>query len=292
MPPRRWSDLVDDLSNWYVRRSRPRFWKSSDPAAHATLHEALATVSLLLAPLCPFVADELWGNLGGTGESVHLADWPDADDGAVDPELDTAVATVRQVVTLGRAARTDARLRVRQPLRRALVLLPDATALPDALVAEVADELNVKEVEAIRDLTGLLDYDVVPNFRALGPRVGPLMPRVKAALADADGRTVSDALEAEGVYRLELDGDMIEIGPDDIEVRAVAHEELVLAEEGGYAVALDITLDDDLRREGLAPRARPSDQRPPQGTRPRALGPHPGDVARRRRVGGSGNRAR
>jgi isoleucyl-tRNA synthetase len=244
--------VVDDLSNWYVRRSRARFWKSSDPAAHATLHEALATVALLLAPLCPFVADELWGNLGGTGESVHLADWPEVDDAAVDPELEAAMEAVRQIVTLGRAARTDAKLRVRQPLPRALVLLPDAGALPDALVAEVAEELNVRAVEAIRDLTGLLDYDVVPNFRALGPRVGPLMPKVKAALAAVDGRTVSDALEADGEYRLELDGETIEIGPDDIEVRAVAHEELVLAEENGYAVALDITLDDDLRREGLA----------------------------------------
>jgi isoleucyl-tRNA synthetase len=244
--------LVDDLSNWYVRRSRPRFWKSSDPNAHATLHEALRTLALLLAPLCPFVADELWTNLGGTAESVHLADWPEVDDAAIDPELEAAVATVRQVVTLGRAARTDAKIRVRQPLGRALVLLPDAGTLPDELVAEVAEELNVKRVEAIRDLTGLLDYDVVPNFRALGPRVGPLMPKVKAALAAVDGRAVSEALDRDGTFRLDLDGEAIEIGPEDIELRAVAHEELVLAEEAGCAVALDITLDDDLRREGLA----------------------------------------
>jgi isoleucyl-tRNA synthetase len=244
--------IVDDLSNWYVRRSRSRFWKSSDPDAHATLFEALRTVALLLAPLCPFVADELWSNLGGTGASVHLADWPEVDDDAIDAELEAAVATVRQIVTLGRAARTDAKIRVRQPLRRALVLLPDGGVLPDDLAAEVAEELNVKHVEAIRDLTGLLDYDVVPNFRALGPRVGPLMPKVKAALAAVDGRTVSEALERDGAYRLEIDGETIDIAPDDIEVRAVAHEELVLAEEAGSAVALDITLDDELRLEGLA----------------------------------------
>ena len=244
--------VVDDLSNWYVRRSRARFWKSSDPQAHATLHESLATVALLLAPLCPFVADELWSNLGGTGESVHLADWPEVDPTALDPALDTAVDAVRQIVTLGRAARAGAKIKVRQPLSRALVLLPDGVVLSDQLVAEVADELNVKLVETIGDLTGLLDYAVVPNFRRLGPRVGPLMPKVKAALAAVDGREVSEGVERDGVFRLAVDGETIAIGPDDVEIRAVAHEELVLAEEGGYAVALDISLDDDLRLEGLA----------------------------------------
>jgi isoleucyl-tRNA synthetase len=244
--------VVDDLSNWYVRRSRARFWKSSDPSAHATLHESLATVALLLAPLCPFVADELWGNLGGTGESVHLADWPEIDPIAIDPGLDAAMGAVRQIVTLGRAARADARIKVRQPLRRALVLLPDGVVLPEDLVTEVAEELNVKLVETIADLTGLLDYAVVPNFGRLGPRVGPLMPDVKAALAAADGRAVSEGVERDGMFALAVDGETIEIGPDDVEIRAVAHEELVLAEEGGYAVALDIGLDDDLRLEGLA----------------------------------------
>jgi isoleucyl-tRNA synthetase len=244
--------VVDDLSNWYVRRSRARFWKSSDPHAHATLHESLATIALLLAPLCPFVADELWSNLGGTGESVHLADWPEIDPNPIDPALDAAVRAVRQIVTLGRAARADAKIKVRQPLRRALVLLPDGVVLPDDLVAEVAEELNVKLVEPIGDLTRLLDYAVVPNFRRLGPRVGPLMPKVKAALAAVDGRAVSEGFERDGVFALSVAGEAIEIGPDDVEIRAVAHEELVLAEEGGYAVALDIGLDDDLRLEGLA----------------------------------------
>jgi isoleucyl-tRNA synthetase len=155
-------------------------------------------------------------------------------------------------VTLGRAARTDAKLRVRQPLPRALVLVPGGRDLPPGLVAEVADELNVKRVEPITDLTSLMDHTVVPNFRALGPRLGPLMPKVKEALAGVDGSVVSRALESEGRYRIEVDGEEIELGPDDVEVRAIAHDELVLAEEGGYAVALDIAVDDELRREGLA----------------------------------------
>ncbi len=244
--------LVDDLSNWYVRRSRPRFWKSADPAAHQTLHECLATVALLLAPLCPFVSDELWGNLGGTGESVHLADWPEADASAVDAALEVGMADTRQLVTLGRAARTDAKIRVRQPLPRALVLVPGGRELDAELVAEVADELNVKQVETITDLASLMDHTVVPNFRSLGPRLGPLMPKVKEALAGVDGGVVSRALEADGRYTFEVDGQTVELLPDDVEVRAVAHDELVLAEENGYAVALDITVDADLRLEGLA----------------------------------------
>ena len=244
--------LVDDLSNWYVRRSRPRFWKSADPAAHQTLHECLRTVALLLAPLCPFVSDELWGNLGGTGESVHLADWPQADTGAIDATLEVGMTDARQLVTLGRAARADAKIRVRQPLPRALVLLPAGRVLAPELVAEVADELNVKQIEPITDLASLMDHTVVPNFRLLGPRLGALMPKVKEALAGTDGGAVSHALETEGRFRFAVDGQDVELLPDDVEVRAVAHDELVLAEEGGYAVALDITVDDELRREGLA----------------------------------------
>ncbi len=244
--------VVDDLSNWYVRRSRPRFWRSADPAAHETLHEALCVVALLVAPLCPFVSDEIWDNLGGTGESVHLADWPAVDADAIDEALERSMADARQLVTLGRAARTDAKVRVRQPLPRALVLVPGGRALEPELVAEVADELNVKQIEPITDLTSLMDHMVVPNFRALGPRLGPLMPKVKEALAGADGGAVSRALETDGCFRFEVDGQEVELGPDDVEVRAVAHDELVLAEEGGYAVALDIVIDDALRREGLA----------------------------------------
>jgi len=244
--------LVDDLSNWFVRRGRSRFWKSADPAAHATLHEALVTVCTLLAPFCPFVADELYVNLAGSGTSVHLADWPTVDEHAIDTELDAAVGLARQVVTLGRAARAEARLKVRQPLRRALVLLPQPSALAPELLTEIAEELNVKQVDLLADLEGLLDYTVVPNFRRLGPRVGPLMPRLKDLLAAADGAEVRRALEADGVYRVEIDGEIIDLGPDDLDVRATAHEELVLAQDGGLAVALDTTLDDDLRSEGRA----------------------------------------
>ncbi|MGQ0804100.1 MAG: isoleucine--tRNA ligase [Actinomycetota bacterium] len=244
--------LVDDLSNWYVRRSRPRFWKDADGAAHSTLHECLVTVAKLMAPFCPYVADELYDNLSGDPDSVHLADWPEADAAAIDPDLEATMALARQVVSLGRAARTESKLKVRQPLRRALVLLPHGTALPDAVTAEVADELNVKALEPISDLEGLIAYEVVPNFATLGPRAGRHMPELKRALTAADGAAVRRALAEDGTYRLELDGEAFEVGPGDVEVRATSHDELALAQEGLAAVALDTVLDDDLRLEGVA----------------------------------------
>jgi isoleucyl-tRNA synthetase len=245
--------FVDDLSNWYVRRSRARFWQSDDPLAHATLHECLATVARLLAPFTPFVADELWRNLEAETGSVHLADWPDVDADALDPDLEREMERARAVVSLGLSARNESKLKVRQPLRRALVLQPDAATFSGAVAAEVADALNVKELEAVTDLEGLLEYAVVPNFKALAPRVRGQMPLVKDALLAADGGEVKRALDADGGYDLVLpDRTSVRLLPDDVEVRAESHAELALAQEGGYAVAIDTTVDDELRGEGIA----------------------------------------
>ncbi|MDD9371714.1 MAG: class I tRNA ligase family protein, partial [Acidimicrobiales bacterium] len=237
--------FVDDLSNWYVRRSRPRFWKASDPQAHATLHHALVVTSQLLAPFCPFLADELYVAL--TDEpSVHLSDWP-VPSGADDADLSAQMAAARRLVALGRAARTDAKAKVRQPLSRALVLHP-GIALDAEVVAEIATELNVKAVDDIDTLSGLMSWTIVPNFRALGPRLGPKVNAVKQALAAADGSALQQQLEADG--SIEVAGERLTV--DDVEVRANRHEAFGLAEEGGWAVALDLELDDELRREGLA----------------------------------------
>ncbi len=245
--------FVDDLSNWYVRRSRARFWNAQDPAAHDTLHECLSTVAELLAPFTPFVADELHRNLRGDSDSVHLVDWPVADVSARDGALEAEMEHARTAVSLGLSARNEAKLKVRQPLRRALVLLPDGSAFSEAVAAEVADALNVKRLEAVTDLEGLLDYTVVPNFRALGPKAGKRVPLVKDALAAVDGATVRGALDRDGAYDLALgDGSTLRLEPDDVEVRAASHEEFALAQEGGFAVAIDTALDDGLRAEGIA----------------------------------------
>jgi isoleucyl-tRNA synthetase len=237
--------FVDDLSNWYVRRSRPRFWKSSDPTAHATLHRCLVTVAELLAPFCPFLADELHGTLTGS-TSVHLADWPTVG-GWHDAELASSMAAARRLVALGRAARTDAKVRTRQPLSRALLLHPGATLTPDVL-EEVATELNVKQLEDVDTLSGLLSWTIVPNFRALGPRLGPKVNDVKKALADADGSALQRQLEAEGW--IEVGG--VRLEADEVELRATRHEAFALAEDAGWAVALDLDLTDELRLEGTA----------------------------------------
>jgi isoleucyl-tRNA synthetase len=237
--------FIDDLSNWYVRRSRPRFWKASDPVAHATLHQCLVTVAELLAPFCPFVADELHGTLTGS-TSVHLADWPVAG-GWRDDELATSMTAARRVVALGRAARTDAKVRVRQPLSRALLLHPGATLTADVL-DEIATELNVKQLEDVDTLSGLLSWTVVPNFRALGPRLGPQINDVKKALADADGSALQRQLEAQGW--IEVRG--VRLEGDEVELRATRHESFALAEDAGWAVALDLELTDQLRLEGTA----------------------------------------
>jgi isoleucyl-tRNA synthetase len=244
--------FVDDLSNWYVRRSRPRFWKAVDGTAHAVLHECLSTVALLLAPVCPFVADELHQNLAATTTSVHLADWPTFDVAAIEPALEADMALARELVSLGLKARAESKLRVRQPLSRAIALVPRDVTVPDSVAAEIADALNVKRIETVVSLAGLLDYIVLPNFRALGPKVGKRLPRVKELLATVDGAVVQQAIDADGHFVLDLDGDPIALTADEVQIRASSHEELALAQEGSLAVALDTTLDDALRQEGLA----------------------------------------
>ena len=237
--------FIDDLSNWYVRRSRPRFWKSNDPAAHATLYECLVKVSQLLAPFCPFLADAIYTPL--TGEtSVHLSDWP-TPLGRADAALAEQVAASRRLVALGRAARTEAKVKVRQPLGRALLLHP-GLELDPAIEDEIRSELNVKRLERIDTLSGLMTWTVIPNFRTLGPRLGPRVNEVKAALAAADGSELQRQLEADGF--VEVAGERLEA--DDVEVRADRHQDFALAEAEGWAVALDLDVDDTLRREGQA----------------------------------------
>jgi isoleucyl-tRNA synthetase len=209
------------------------------------LYRCLVVTSQLLAPLCPFLSDEMYRILTG-GASVHLTDWPRAiapPDAGLSAEMDAA----RRLVGLGRAARTDAGVRTRQPLRRALLLHP-GIELSEAVKAEVAAELNVRLLEDVETLSGLMSWTVVPNFRTLGPRLGPRVNDVKAALADADGSEVRRALDEQGW--VEVAGERL--GPDDVEVRATRHADFALAQEGGWAVALDLELDDDLRLEGMA----------------------------------------
>jgi len=251
-------ELVDDLSNWYVRRSRRRFWRT-DPsapasdslAAQATLHEVLGLVATMLAPFCPFVADHLWRGLTMASEddSVHLADWPEVDPSLLDPGLEASMAVARRLVSLGRAARSEAGVKVRQPLSRALVFLPPGSPAPPRGIVE--EELNVDALDDAGDLADVLRFELVPNFKTLGPRLGESVKHLKKALQALDGGEAAAALEEGRSVSVELPGGLVELGPDDLELRVRAQEGFAVSREGGEVVALDLALTDDLRRRGL-----------------------------------------
>ncbi len=253
------ADLVDDLSNWYVRRSRRRFWRTDPdaprddtPAAQATLYTVLTELSLLLAPFCPFVSDAMWRHLTGAGQdaSVHLADWPAADTALIEPELEAQMALARRLTSLGRAARSEASVKVRQPLKRALVFLPSDA--PEILRDIVADELNVDEIDTADELSEVISFELVPNFSTLGPRLKDRVQELKPALARLDGAAAAAALEAGEPVTVTLGGEAVVLSPEDLSLRVRGQPGFAVSREGGEVVALDLALDDELRRRGLA----------------------------------------
>jgi isoleucyl-tRNA synthetase len=241
---------VDELSNWYVRRSRPRFW-DGDPAAISTLRTCLVTLAQLLAPFVPFLADEIYGNLDGGDVSVHLTDWPAA--GERDHALEAAMGVARETVRLGLAARGQAKLRVRQPLRAAVVVAAgDERAAIERLAATVREELNVKELRYVSQADELGSYEVKPNYRALGPRFGKQMPQVAAAVAALDPEHVATALRDGARVGISIDGHDHELDADDLLLAMRPLEGYQLEREGSHAVALELELDEELIREGWA----------------------------------------
>jgi isoleucyl-tRNA synthetase len=240
------AEFVDDLSNWYLRLSRRRFWYG-DPAAFETLHACLVTVAKLLAPLTPFVADEIYENLDGGEPSVHLCDFPEF--GARDGALEWQMQVVRDAVELGRAARAHARLKVRQPLREVVVVAADREREAiEALEGLLTEELNVKSVRYVSEADELGRFELKPNYRTLGPRFGKQMPQVAAAIAALDHAR----LRAGGRAGINVEGQDHEIGPDDVQIVLQPLEGYQVERSGTHAVALDLELDDDLRREALA----------------------------------------
>jgi isoleucyl-tRNA synthetase len=254
------ASYVEELSNWYVRLSRRRFWEG-DRAAFATLRHCLLEVATLLAPFTPFLADEIHLNLAGgeaeaLGErpdSVHLRDFPTADPALADSELEAAMEAVRLTVELGRAARAQAKAKVRQPLRRAVIVANDAERAAIETRADlVTGELNVKELDFVSEEADLVSYAVKPNYRSLGPRFGKRMPQVAAAVAALDPVHVAKVMADGGEVGISIDGDDHTIGPDEVTLALQPLEGYEVEAEAGHAVALQLELDDELRREGLA----------------------------------------
>jgi isoleucyl-tRNA synthetase len=255
--------FVDQLSNWYVRRNRRRFWKAASgadkQAAYLTLYECLESVTRLLAPFVPFVSEKIYQNLvraiaPDAPISVHMATWPDADPARLDRRLLAETAVVQRVVGLGRAARNSSRLKVRQPLARLLVRVPDDAA--EAAVRrhedQILDELNVKRLELVaRDAT-LVSYRIKPNLPVIGKRYGKLIPAIREYLATADSAAIAAAVARGVAQTFVVSGQELTIEPNDLLVESASAEGLACAEESGYLVGLDTRLNDELRREGLA----------------------------------------
>jgi isoleucyl-tRNA synthetase len=275
---RRLNEFVDGLSNWYVRRSRDRFWASDKQSpekldAYWTLYECLLTTAKLIAPFTPFLAETMWRNLAGVFgeegpkskvqgprfeagvlESVHLCDYPEGDRSAVDELLSERMKLLREIASLGLSARMANKLKVRQPLAKVEVILSDTTHQPwleehDELLC---DELNVKTIEYTKDAEKYITYQVQPNFKRLGPRIGKLLPGCKAALAKADGGKLLAELTASGKVTLDIGGDKIELDSEDIQVRLQAKPGWAAAQGSNVVVVLATELTPELIAEGLA----------------------------------------
>lgn len=250
------SAFVDDLSNWYVRRSRRRFWQG-DKAALRTLHEVVETVTKLMAPLTPFITERVWQDLvvpvsPGVPESVHLASWPEADLSAIDPELSKQMVLVRRLVELGRATRAESGVKTRQPLSRALIAATGFGSLDRELHAQITEELNVSALASLSEVGGsLVDTTAKANFRALGKRFGKRVQDVAKAVAGADAAALSLALR-EGTASVEVDGETITLAPDEVIITETPREGWSVASDSGATVALDLEITEELRQAGLA----------------------------------------
>jgi len=255
--------FIDQLSNWYIRRNRRRFWKAAagddKQAAYLTLYECLHVVHRLMAPLMPFLSEAMYQNLVRSVDadapmSVHMADWPEVEPAKQNATLIAQFDVVQRVVGLGRSARNDTRLRVRQPLSRLLVRVPDdaaATAV-ERHRDQILEELNVKDLERVADDAALVSYRLKPNLPRIGKRYGKRIPAIKAALSAADAGAIASKAAAGEEFDLDVGGESIRFEAEDVLVESVAAEGYACAEEGGYLVGLDTRLNDALRQEGLA----------------------------------------
>jgi isoleucyl-tRNA synthetase len=258
--------FVEDLSNWYVRRNRRRFWKSESDedklAAYSVLYECLETLARLLAPFIPFVSEEMYQSLSRAAdpdapESVHLADYPESDPSLVDASLLKDMALLLKVVRLGRAARNDSRLKARQPLSEAVICVREP-AEADALrpfVKEVLEELNVKDVTFSESAEEYVSREVKLNHKTAGPKLKGLVKAVQKAIEGKDAAEVSAiaaSVRSGEKVALAVDGTAVELDPEDVSVVTSAREGFATSDESGYVVAVNTTLSEELLQEGMA----------------------------------------
>jgi isoleucyl-tRNA synthetase len=249
------ADFVDNLSNWYVRRSRRRFW-DGDNSALSTLHEAIRTLTLVMAPFTPFVAERVWQDLfveTEKTESVHLASWPSVDTSVIDEKLSGHMELVRRLVELGRGARAEAKVKTRQPLGRALIAAADWNDLDAELKDQVAAELNVQSVESLSGGSELVDVSIKANFRNLGKRYGGQTQIVATAVASADAAKLAADIRSGGVATiLVAEVGKVELSEEDVIITETPREGWAVMSESGASVALDLTVTPELKLLGLS----------------------------------------
>ena len=254
--------FVDQLSNWYVRRNRRRFWKSTDPedkrSAYVTLYECLTSAHKLMAPFVPFLAEHVYQNLvraidADAPASVHMAEWPQADSTRDDDGLLFEIGVVQKVVGLARAARGLSGLRTRQPLSRLLVRAPndEAAKALESHKDQILEELNVKSIEFIARDAELVSYRIKPNLPRLGKQYGKMIPSVRRALDNAEGSEIASVVARGEPFQLEVDGTTISLSPEDVLIETSSAAGFACAEDSGYLTALDTTLNDELVLEGV-----------------------------------------
>jgi isoleucyl-tRNA synthetase len=258
------TNFVDALSNWYVRRSRDRFWAAGQSAekldAYWTLYECLTTTARLVAPFVPFIAESIWQNLvarpfqNRAFESVHLADYPTGDADAIDPALSERMNSARAIVSLGRNARMSAKLKVRQPLAKVEVILaqPEHQHWLAEHAALIREELNVHDIEFARQADQYISYTVLPDLKRLGPRLGKQLPQLKAALAAADPAALLAQLDATGAALLPLATGEARLERDDIQIRMQAKPGWTAAQGPEAVVVLSTEITPELEREGFS----------------------------------------
>jgi isoleucyl-tRNA synthetase len=254
--------LLDDLSNWYVRRSRRRYWKSEadqeKETAYATLWHVLVKMIRALAPVIPFITEVMYQNLVRNAfheayESVHHTDWPETDTTVIDTGLIYEMGLARRIASLGLSARGNAGLKVRQPLAKVLVNVSEgSTELSDELVAIITDELNVKALEFVSDSAELVSYKVLPNNKLLGPRFGADFPRVRATLNELDPSLIAARLDSGEDVSIELNGETLSLSSEEIHISTEAVEGMAVAADRLLIVAIDTILTPELVSEGLA----------------------------------------
>ena len=255
---REMQDFMDDLSNWYVRRCRERYWgkdmTADKEAAYMTLYTVLRTMALISAPFTPFMSETMYQNMVRTvdkdaPESIHLCDWPKKDESFIDPELEANMAAVLDIVVLGRSARNAANIKNRQPVAAMYV---QGKALPDMYVSIIADELNVKEVRFVDDASSFISYRVKPQLKTLGPRYGKLLPKINQYLAgEGVGNAVVAAHNRGESYKFDIDGTEISLAAEDVLVSTEENAGFVTVTEHDLSVVLVTNLTPELIEEGF-----------------------------------------